>query len=92
MLRVGLAFCLLGVWVECQGVLLRVQCLGDSLGLSGGVLCVRVRYESHRITKTMEIQVKAVHAVDPDNKVVVWKSKSLTRSVNPWLRIDTYVD
>lgn len=72
--------------------LLWVQCLGDSLGLSVGVLCVRVRYESHRITKTMEIQVKAVHGVDPDNKVLLWESKSLTRSVNPWLRIDTYVD
>ena len=40
----------------------------------------------------MEIQVKAVHGADPDNKVLLWKSKSLTRSVNPWLRIDTYVD
>ena len=62
------------------------------MGLSVGVLCVRVRYESHRITKTMETQVKAVHGVDPDNKAVVWKSKSLTRSVNPWLHIDTFVD
>lgn len=40
----------------------------------------------------MEIQVKAAHGVDPDIKVLLWKSKSLARSVNPWLRIDTYVD
>ncbi len=44
------------------------------------------------ITKTIEIQLKAVHSVEATTQRVLWKSDCLRRSVNPLLRIETRVD